>query len=138
MQMQLTLIKNTDMSATLAYKIARVVYAQTGAVSLTLVEAITSVINNFHQKSGLPISSIVTDKNIFDVLDSSSEFHQCLSVPANNRAFQMCVRVASRMLSGGLVDTVFGATRFHRADDMPTWARARGYIADIDGFLFYL
>ncbi|MBE6461598.1 MAG: cell wall hydrolase [Alphaproteobacteria bacterium] len=136
--MQMTLIKNTDTGAALAYKIARVVYAQTGANTLLGVEALTSMIKNLSDASGTDIYSIVTDKNIFDALCTDSARYSRLSVPANNRGFQMCVRVARRMLSGGLVDMCFGATRFHNTDVLPSWAVARGYIADIDGMLFYL
>ena len=136
--MQMTLIKNTDMSATLAYKVARVVYAQTGAISLPGVEALTSMIKNLSEKSGRSIENIIKDKEIFDVLDESSLNHDRINVHANNHAFQMCVRVAARMLSGGLDDITFGATKFHSADTMPQWSVARGYIADIGGMLFYL
>lgn len=136
--MQMTLIKNTDTCVTKAYKIARVVYAETGANSLSGVEALTSMIKNLSEKSGRDIETIITDKNIFNVLENTSPRHSLLDVPANNRAFQMCVRVASRMLAGGLVDKSFGATKFHHADVMPMWAVARGYIADVDGMLFYL
>ena len=136
--MQMTLIKNTDMYATQAYKIARVVYAQSGATSLAGVEALTAMIKNLSDKSGRSIENIISDKNIFDVLDKNSQNHHRINVPANNHAFQMCVRVASRMLAGGLIDMTFGATKFHHTDTLPQWAVARGYIADIDGMLFYL
>ncbi len=136
--MQLTLIKNPDVSASLAYKVARVVYAETKAISLTVVEAMTSMIKNISDKNGIDIATVITDKEIFDVLDEKSDRFQELNVHASNRNFQMCLRVAQRMLMGGLDDTCWGATKFHRADDLPQWAIARGYIADIDGFLFYL
>ncbi len=137
-QMQLTLIKNTDLSVGLAYRIARVVYAQTGAITLPLVESITSVIKNISDKTGAEYSDIIRDKNIFDVLDKKSKNHSRLFTESTNRGFQMCVRVAQRMLSNGLCDRTFGSTMFHSADTIPQWAIARGYIADIDGYLFYL
>lgn len=137
-QMHLTLIKNADTSATLSYQVARTVYAQTGASSLSLVEAMTSMIKNISEKTGLTISDIIRDKNIFDVLDEKSEHHERIFVAANNRGFEMCLRTARRMLANGLADRCFGATRFHSADIIPQWALSRGYIADIDGFLFYL
>ena len=56
----------------------------------------------------------------------------------NNRALQMCVRVVARMMHGSLPDRCFGAIRFHHTDEMPDWATSRGYIADVDGLLFYL
>ena len=132
--MQLTLIKNTDMDATLSYRVARVVYEQTGAETLHVVEALTSMIKNLSEKTGADISNIISDKKIFcdenKVLDTTEYI--------NERKFQMCVRVASRMLSGGLPDCCHGATRFHHADIIPQWAVARGYIDDVDGLLFYL
>ena len=135
--MHMTLIKNTDTSASLAYKIGRIVYAQTGAISLNLVEAMTSMIHNISKSSGLGYLEIIENRDLFDVLSDYSSNHNRLMVPANDRGFQMCVRVARRMLSGGLGDKCFGAVRFHSADVIPDWATARGYIADIDGFLFY-
>lgn len=136
--MQMTLIKNTDETATMAYKIARVVYAETGATSLAGVEALTSMIKNLSEKSGVEVEAIIADKDIFQSLKQSSPKNERLGVRADNRAFQMCVRVASRMLAGGLSDACYGATKFHSVDVMPGWAVARGYIADIDGMLFYL
>lgn len=136
--MQLTLIKNTDLYATDAYKIARTVYAQTGAVSLPLVEAMTSMIENISKRTGVGVVDVANNKNIFPVLNSESPFHHRLNVCATDSKFQMCVRVASRMLSGGLGDCCYGATCFHNADELPTWAISRGYIADIDDVLFYL
>ena len=135
--MQMTLIKNTDTSASLAYKIARVVYAQTGATSLHLVEAMTSMIHNISNVSGMGYLEIVQNSKIFDVLSDASPNHNRLQSPASGRGFQMCVRTAQRMLAGNLPDVCFGATRFHNDDVIPEWATARGYIADIDGVLFY-
>ncbi len=122
------------MHATLAYRVARVVYEQTGATSLLLVEALTSMIQNLSNKTGVAISEIISDKTIF------SDVNKILIADENinNRKFEMCVRVASRMLSGGLSDCCHGATKFHHASFIPQWAIARGYIDDIDGILFYL
>ncbi len=138
--MEITLIKNTDMSGkmNMAYRIARVVYASCGAKTLPLVEAFTSMIKNCADKSGRTISNIIDDENIFPVLDAKHPEHGMLSVPADNRALQMCVRTALRMLSGNLPDACHGATIFHHASSLPQWATSRGYIADIENILFYL
>ncbi|MBO5833958.1 MAG: hypothetical protein J6R22_03325 [Alphaproteobacteria bacterium] len=136
--MQLTLISNPDASQAPAYQIARVIYAQTNARSLTLVEAFASMIANISRASGLDVLKIVSDKTIFDSLDEASVRHELLSVPANDHGFQMCLRTVSRMLAGGLPDCCFGATKFHYSDSIPDWATCRGYIADIDDVLFYL
>ena len=53
------------MSATLSYRIARVVYEQTGAETLHVVEALTSMIKNLSEKTGVEISKIISDKTIF-------------------------------------------------------------------------
>lgn len=136
----MTLIQNPDASGTtnMAYKIARVVYAQTGGASLPLVCAFTSMIKNLSDTSGVAISDLIGDKTIFPALAISDVNHARLHVPAENRAFQMCVRTAYRMLMGQLADCCYGATKFHYADEIPAWATSRGYIADIDGVLFYL
>jgi hypothetical protein len=96
--MQITVIRNPDMSGTtnMAYKIARVVYAQTGGVSLPLVCAFTSMIKNLSDASGVAISNLISDKTIFPALKGSDINHVRLHVPAQNRAFQMCVRTAYR------------------------------------------
>ena len=136
--MQITLIKSNDATATLAYRIARTVYAQSGAKSLLGVQALTSMIKNISDKSGRQISDIVCDEKIFPVLSSAHPNHERLKDNADTRAMQMCVRVATRMLKGVLDDYCYGATIFHPSDTLPSWATCRGYIADIDDMLFYL
>ncbi len=136
--MHIRLITNTDTSETLAYQIARIVFAETGASSLMGVEALTSMIKNLSDAAGISISDIIKDKTLFESLNSESVRHARLHEPANSRRFQMCVRVVHRMLSGGLDDRCYGAVRFHHADCIPSWATSRGYIADIDNMLFYL
>ena len=136
--MKLQLIKNPDISKKILYQVARVVYAETSASSLAVVEALTSMINNISHVTGQEISAIVSDKSIFDSLNQDSVRHSLLIVPPINRGFQMCLRVAGRMLSGTLPDMCRGAIRFHHGDVLPEWARARGYILDIDEVLFYL
>lgn len=128
--MQLTLIKNPDDKLGAAYKIARAVYTETKASSLPAVEALTSMIQNSARASNCDCVDIINNRQIFDSPISD--------VAPSNRGFQMCLRVAQRMLGGGLADCCFGATRFHHADVIPGWATARGYIADVDGLLFYL
>lgn len=135
--MQLTLIKNTDTSAQLAHKIARTTYAETGASSLLAVEAMTSMIKNLSDRTGIAIEQIVQDRTLFESLTAKSPKHMRLFVSSDNRAFQMCVRVAHRMLKGALRDCCNGAIRFHHADIIPDWATSRGYVADIDNILFY-
>lgn len=133
--MQLRLIKNTDMQSTLSYQIARIVYEQTGAKSLHVVEALTSMIKNLSDKTDKNITDIISDKSLFDDANRLSYANDAVIC---SRAFQMCVRVANRMLCGGLPDCCHGATKFHHANYIPDWAIARGYIDDVDGLLFYL
>ena len=137
-QMSLKLIKNPDESKKLMYQVARVVYAETAASSLAAVEAMTSMIRNLSNATGQDVSYIISDKNIFDSLNQKSNRNILLSVPPTNRGFQMCLRVAGRMLMGLLPDMCRGAIRFHHDDVLPDWACARGYILDIDDLLFYL
>ena len=138
--MELKLIKNTDMSnrMQMAYQIARVVYATSGAQTLPLVEAFTSMIKNRAEKSATTITDVIEDKLLFPVLDCAHPNHNLLSVPADNRALQMCLRTALRMLNDNLPDSCYGATTYHYADTLPEWAFSRGYIADIENVLFYL
>lgn len=136
--MHLTLIKNTDDSKILLYKIARLIYAETGATSLAAVEALASMIANICLTSQRELDDIVTDKQIFSSLDRKSSRHDLLLVDAQSRQFQMCLRVVQRMLNGDLADSCCGATKFHHVDVLPGWAVSRGYVAEIDGLLFYL
>lgn len=136
--MQLTLIKNTDASKSIEYKIARVVFAETQARSLRAVEALTSMIQNLSAASGLTPNQIVTDKNLFESLNKLSPTHKYFQTEPTNKGFQMCLRTVKRMLHGALPDCCYGATRFHTDEHIPEWAMSRGYIADIDGLLFYL
>lgn len=135
--MQLTLIKNSDASMSEIYRAARVIYAETGATSLRVVEALASMIVNVTHAHNRTITDIVTDASLFTSLQPDNERHGLLFVDAASRKFQMCVRVAARMARGNLPDSVHGAVRFHHDSQLPDWATARGYIADIDGLLFY-
>ena len=136
--MQLTLIKNPDETKLLEYKIARILYAQTHAQSLRLVEMMASLVANNARVTGRDLYGVISDVNLFDVLRPESPDNKLISVDVINCGFQMCLRVVHRMLNGTLGDMCYGATCFHRSDVIPSWATARGYIADIDGFLFYL
>ncbi len=135
--MQLTLIKNSDASMTQIYRAARVIYAETGATSLRVVEAMASMISNAAHAQNRPISDVVSDASMFNSLNADNPRHKYLSDHAASRAFQMCVRIATRMVRGNLTDCVWGAVRFHHDSELPDWATSRGYIADVDGILFY-
>nr|MBQ0091480.1 cell wall hydrolase [Candidatus Enterousia merdequi] len=136
--MQLNLITNTDDKKIIQYKIARIVYAETKAESLQVVEAMASLIFNIHIKYDKSFEDIACDKNIFECLDENSERHQYFNVNADDKKFQMCLRVVQTMLHGNLRDCVFGATKFHHVDVIPDWAMARGYITECGDILFYL
>ena len=136
--MSLKLITNPGAYQADVYAIARAVYAETGASSLAAVEALCSMIANLARATSRSVADIVCDANVFGSRNSQSPHHYKWCESASSRGFQMCLRVARRMYGGGLRDTVRGAVRFHHADEIPEWATARGYIADIDGLLFYL
>lgn len=136
--MHFRLVENPDDIHAVIYKIAHVVYAQTHASSLRLVEAMTSMIANAALRSHRTVQEIVSDEKIFDALNVASPRHAYLSVDVNNGGFKMCLRTALRMVNGILPDSCNGATRFHHADTLPDWAVSIGYVADIDDVLFYL
>ena len=136
--MQLTLIENSDDTKIVLYKLARIVYAETSATSLQIVEAMASMIYNVHIKYNKSFDDIAKDENLFESLNENSERHNLLTINADDRKFQMCLRVLQKMMRGNLPDCVFGATKFHHDSVMPTWAISRGYIAEIDDILFYL
>lgn len=135
---QLVLIKNPDDTQITVYKLARIIFAETGATSLQIVEAMASLIYNIHIKHNKSFKDIANDKDIFDVLDEQSPRYQYLDIDADNRKLQMCVRIIKTMMRGNLQDSVFGATNFHHMDVIPQWAIARGYIMECEDILFYL
>lgn len=135
--MQLVLIHNPDETQIVIYKIARVIYAETYMPTLSAAEALASMIKNISTKLNRDVVDFIDDANLFPAQNPESPRHKYLSVDANNRAFQKCLRVVKRMVYGDLPDSCSGATRFHRTDEMPDWATSRGYVADIDGLLFY-
>ena len=135
--MNLNLITAQSETMALAYRVAHVVYAETHARSLIVVEALTSMISNRAKKNNMNIGDVISDATMFESLNTDSVRHNDLDIDSNRRDFQMCVRIAVRMLHGHLPNMCRGATMFHRVDLMPNWAIARGYIADIDGILFY-
>ncbi len=136
--MQLHVISNKDNAKIAQYKIARAIYAETGATSLRVVEAMASMIANIARLTERAPADIAADASIFESQKTESIRHVMLDVDASNRGFEMCLRVVGKMLRGNLPDSCCGATRFHRTDIMPDWATARGYIAEIDNILFYL
>lgn len=136
--MQLRLIENQDDSKIVLYKLARIVYAETMANSLQTVEAMASMIYNLHIKCDKSFEDIANDKNLFESLNEKSNRYDLLYVNADDKKFQMCLRVVQKMMHGNLRDYVFGATRFHHDCVMPAWAVSRGYIAEFDDILFYL
>ena len=135
--MQMEIIEAQDERTALAYMVARVVYAETLAKSLRVVEALTSMIFNAAAHDIKNVRHIISDKHCFESLNSESVRHEFLSVDKSRRDFQMCLRTAQTMLHGNLPDMCRHATMFHRTELLPSWAVARGYICDIDGLLFY-
>jgi hypothetical protein len=136
--MQLNLIKHQNDFSRDVYKIARVIYAETCAQSLRVVEALASMISNGAQKNNQTELEFINNSGLFESLDKNSKHHDLLKVNPNSRTFQMCLRVTDKMLKHNLEDCCFGATKFHRTEFNPSWSLARGYILDMDGLLFYL
>jgi hypothetical protein len=136
--MNLTLIKNPDESKIILYKLTRIIYAETGASSLSAVEALASMTANLCVAQRRDFVDIACDDNIFESLNTHSARHDALMVDAARKDFQMCLRVVQRMMNGTLPDRCSGATKFHRTEHLPNWAVARGSIMEIDNLLFYL
>lgn len=135
--MHLKVITNPDTGNRDKYEIARTIYAETGATSLRQVEAFASMIHNAACKHNCQVIDIVRNPHMMQSHDSASPRHVRRNIPASAPAFQMCLRVTHKMLKGTLGDLCCGATRFHHDDIIPDWAVSLGYVADIDGILFY-
>jgi hypothetical protein len=136
--MHLKLIKNNDDAKITLYKLARIIYAETRASSLTAVESLASMISNRCLKMYKSLADISADAELFESLNKNSARHDMLLVSADSPGFQMCLRTVQKMINGNLPDSVFGATQFHRIEFLPDWAVSRGYIAECDGMLFYI
>jgi hypothetical protein len=136
--MQLSLIKNNPANDTAAHRIARIIYAETRCSSLPAVEALAAMIGNICKKTMRQFDDIATDENIFESLKKESARCADLLIAADDPKFLICLRAAKRMTDGALSDSVRGATRFHRAENSPDWSQSLGYVAEVDGLLFYL
>ena len=140
---QLTVITNDDDAKIALYRMARIVYAETRAQSLRSVEALAAMTVNLCEKTGRTLQDVVKDESVFESLSKNSARHKDLLVDSSRADFQMCLRVVRRTLSGRRgadgrsPDLVCGATCFHREENLPEWAAAKGYIAQVDGLLFY-
>ena len=135
--MQLTLIKNQNDFNRDVYKIARIIYAETCAQSLRVVEALASMIANGARINNQSPYDFIVKSGLFESLNKKSTHHDLLNVNSDARTFQMCLRVVDKMLKHNLDDCCFGATKFHRSEFNPSWAFGRGYILELDGLFFY-
>jgi len=70
--MNLTVIKNPNPADMDKYEIARAIYAETGAASLRLVEALAAMIANAASARGCSPLDVVRDENILSAAASSS------------------------------------------------------------------
>jgi len=127
----LRLFVNNDDATIATNRLARCVYAETLASSLAAVESLCVMIRN----TGRPLAEIALDKSVFESLDRKSVRHKHLLVDHADPKFEMCLRAVKNMPH--LPDNIRGATRFHRADELPEWARSIGSIAEADDLLFY-
>lgn len=119
------------MQSELKNAVARTVYMETNAKSLRLVEAMCSMIYNAAEHKMENVRRVISDATLFQSANSDSD------IDINCRGYQMCLRVATKMLHGNLPDACNHAIKFHRGDTIPGWAVACGYVAEVDDFLFY-
>lgn len=135
--MHLKIITNPDVARKDRYEIARAIYAETAACSLRAVEALASMIDNAAHAAQCNHVDIVRNNKMFTSCNNASPRHSMRNVRADDPGFQMCLRVTQKMMNAKLPDMCCGATRFHHDTEIPQWATSCGYIADIDGMLFY-
>jgi hypothetical protein len=132
----LRVIENFDLDKRIFYRIARIIYAETRAASLAEVEALASMVANA-KRAGASLEDLSEDKLLFECLDKDSARHGDLMIRYDSPALQMCLRTLSRALTGILRDTTRGATRFHRAEMLPSWATDIGSISETGNLHFY-
>jgi N-acetylmuramoyl-L-alanine amidase len=97
-----------------------------GEGSVRVVEALAAALAN-RRHLGLPLADGQPG-----LAEAGARF-----VPHADERLQLCRRIARRALRGSLADATGGATRFHRVDDSPDWARRLMPVAVVGPFLFY-
>jgi hypothetical protein len=130
---ELKLFVNDDDESIAECRLARCVYAETLAASLPEVEQLCAMVRN----TGRPPAEIAEDRGVFESLAKESSRHAALLADFRDPGFQMVLRTVRRMKAGLIVDKIYGATRFHRADSLPDWATSLGSVAEIGSLSFY-
>ena len=130
----LKLFVNPDDESIAEHRLARCVYAETLASSLPAIESLCVMIRNTRRAA----ADIAEDESVFESLGKKSSRNKHLLVDYGDAGFQLCLRTVKKMHKGLLADKIFGAKKFHRADEIPEWANSIGSVAEVDGLLFYL
>lgn len=71
-------------------------------------------------------------------IHNAAGFHDGAAGTHPDAAFCRALATVCLALAGDLADPTGGATRFHRHDEMPEWARRRKPVALIGAWFFYM
>ncbi len=125
---------------------AKTLFGEARGEKLSGIEAVANVILN-RVKHAQKVGSYWWGKTIEEVCLKPFQFSCWNKKDANrpflntdlseNRAYQMCERVARRAVAGCLKDTTGGATHYHTKAVNPVWARCAVPSAEIGNHLFY-
>lgn len=146
-----------------AETLARTLYAEAGTLPVRAIEALASLAVN-RARAALPrpprvpgaapfarggharlpepgakeMAAACRDPFLFPACNPRHPAHARLAAPPPaDPALSVCRRIASRALSGALMDPTGGATHWHPSDRLPGWAVAREASAEIGGLTFY-
>lgn len=131
--------------------LARTLYGEARGEGTEGMEAVANVIMNRYRKPKWYTGYIVQNgKKVPDIAETcrkKSQFscwnekdvnrQKILSVAENCQIFQECLQVASRALSGELIDFTNGADFYHTRQIMPAWAKGHTPCYECGNHLFY-
>jgi len=84
------------------------------------------------------MATVCRDPFLFPSRNPRHPSHALLGAPPpGDPALAICRRVAGRALAGTLGDPTGGATHWHPAERLPSWAVAKEPSAEIGGLVFY-
>jgi N-acetylmuramoyl-L-alanine amidase len=126
--------------------LARTLYAEAGTQPVRAIEALAALAMNRVRAAARPGGPTHWGEGIAGVCRAPFQFpcwnrkdakHERLLAAAATPGLDACRRVATRAASGTLRDPTGGATHWHAAERLPTWAVGRVASAEIGGLVFY-
>jgi spore germination cell wall hydrolase CwlJ-like protein len=132
---------------TTAEILALTLWGEAADRSVRAMEALAALVVNRARQAAIPGGPAHWGRGIAGVCRAPFQFpcwnrnhprHAALrEVPPGDGALAICRRIAARAVGGSLPDPTGGATHFHDAAALPSWALGRAAVAEIGGLCFY-